>query len=422
MAKSKKRNSKISRESIIRTVQTPLGFFVFVVLVMEAILGGVSYFTTDTLRHLVICAMVVLIFALVIIVALMAYYRPEALRGERFAPQISVDNCHEKKTHEDNMILNLEELLETKEQDRIFGLFSNEAFEICPITVRQIIETCVGRGTSCNSETIICIRRIIDLLEKDKNLKNIDYSLVADNRLALKNLETSWRPCLPERDRYISLQYPKLSYKSPMPPTGIPQDILQAWIDMATIAKKMLRQTFLSPYRLVLSYSNQDYMTITSTLVSKENIIPYSHTPVIERKVFEPSYYYGKEAHSPSSETVPHLNIHQYFEQKYEGAASAVIHCHPAVVLTWLKLDVKHTELLPEDGILDYIKFGTKELGEKLAETLCSKRSAIVRKHGVWTAGRTFDIAYLNFIKLIADIGRLTGGDIECLKLQKRFS
>ena len=81
-----KTKSKADRTGIIRAVETPLGFFVLIVLVVEAIFGVACGFATDGQRTYLIAAMILLIFSLVGIVASMAYCRPEALRGERFVP------------------------------------------------------------------------------------------------------------------------------------------------------------------------------------------------------------------------------------------------------------------------------------------------------------------------------------------------
>jgi hypothetical protein len=72
-----------SRANIIQTVQTPLGFFTLVVLAVEALLGTTAGLTGGPQRSIIIAAMILLIFTLVVIVALLAYHRPEALHGIR---------------------------------------------------------------------------------------------------------------------------------------------------------------------------------------------------------------------------------------------------------------------------------------------------------------------------------------------------
>ena len=74
------------RVDLVRTVQTPLGFFVLVVLVVEAILG-VTAASDASNRTALVAGMLCLIFLLVGIVAFMAYRRPEALLGMR-PPQV----------------------------------------------------------------------------------------------------------------------------------------------------------------------------------------------------------------------------------------------------------------------------------------------------------------------------------------------
>ena len=72
------------RISIIKAVQTPLGFFVLVVLVVEAILLGIVAGLSEGIdRTITIVGMLLLIGGLVGIVAFLAYNRPEALFGER---------------------------------------------------------------------------------------------------------------------------------------------------------------------------------------------------------------------------------------------------------------------------------------------------------------------------------------------------
>ncbi len=72
-----------ARVDIIQTVKTPLGFFTLVVLVVEVILGIAANFSQGTDRTYLIVGMLSLIFLLVIIVAGLAVFRPEALSGQR---------------------------------------------------------------------------------------------------------------------------------------------------------------------------------------------------------------------------------------------------------------------------------------------------------------------------------------------------
>lgn len=75
-----------SRASIIETVQTPLGFFALVVLVVEAIFGIIAAMSEGTDRTYLVVGMLVLIFLLVVMVGAMAVLRPESLRGSRPHP------------------------------------------------------------------------------------------------------------------------------------------------------------------------------------------------------------------------------------------------------------------------------------------------------------------------------------------------
>ena len=71
------------RAAIVNAVQTPLGFFALVVLVVEALLGATAGVVRGVNAGVVVGAMIALIFLLVLLVAFLAYYRPEALQGKR---------------------------------------------------------------------------------------------------------------------------------------------------------------------------------------------------------------------------------------------------------------------------------------------------------------------------------------------------
>ena len=76
----------VQRADIIRTVQTPLGFFVLVVLIVEVVFGVIAGLSEGSNRTSLIIGMMSLIFCLVLLVAGMALWRPESLRGRRPTP------------------------------------------------------------------------------------------------------------------------------------------------------------------------------------------------------------------------------------------------------------------------------------------------------------------------------------------------
>ena len=78
-----KTRTAYGRAKIIETVQTPLGFFALVVLVVEAILGIVASLSEQSTQTIAVYGMLALIASLVAIVSFMAYKRPEALTGRR---------------------------------------------------------------------------------------------------------------------------------------------------------------------------------------------------------------------------------------------------------------------------------------------------------------------------------------------------
>lgn len=71
------------RSEIIKTVQTPLGFFVLVVLIAELSFGVLSSIFSGPERMYLIWSMIILIFCLVMIVAVTMIRQPEALYGIR---------------------------------------------------------------------------------------------------------------------------------------------------------------------------------------------------------------------------------------------------------------------------------------------------------------------------------------------------
>ncbi len=76
-------NKTTNRLNIIESVKTPIGFFVFVVLVVEAIFGLALNNSEGSERAILIISMIALICTLVAIVVVLAVFLPEALKGER---------------------------------------------------------------------------------------------------------------------------------------------------------------------------------------------------------------------------------------------------------------------------------------------------------------------------------------------------
>jgi hypothetical protein len=68
-----------SRIGIIGAVKTYLGFFVLVVLVVEAVFGAIALQTTGSNQMLALAAMLLVIGVLILVVSFFAYRRPEAL-------------------------------------------------------------------------------------------------------------------------------------------------------------------------------------------------------------------------------------------------------------------------------------------------------------------------------------------------------
>ena len=81
-----------SWQGIIGAVQTPLGFFVLALLLGgETVLGIAAGLTTGSDRTYLIIGMIALIFFLVGLVAVMAFYRPDSLYGRERTARGSTD-------------------------------------------------------------------------------------------------------------------------------------------------------------------------------------------------------------------------------------------------------------------------------------------------------------------------------------------
>jgi len=90
MDNQNKKQLQTNRTAIIRAVQTPLGFFVLVVFVVEAILGGIGYSSNAPNNSYALFGMIGILLVLILVVAFMAVYRPEALRGIRTQVPVQV--------------------------------------------------------------------------------------------------------------------------------------------------------------------------------------------------------------------------------------------------------------------------------------------------------------------------------------------
>lgn len=110
-----KKRDKGSRVTIINTVQTPLGFFVLVVLIVEVILGVLTNFSSGDDKTYLVIGMLALILLLVLIVAGMAIFRPASLYGKQTrartqpSPATSSDSSREVSVQ-----------IQTVEKPRIF--------------------------------------------------------------------------------------------------------------------------------------------------------------------------------------------------------------------------------------------------------------------------------------------------------------
>src|SRR5437879_3653682 len=84
MPEQVKAPAESGRVGIIQAVDTPLGFFTLVVLIIEGVLGlliGTTF--TGTERTIALYGMLGIIALLIAVVVWLAWFRPEALAGTR---------------------------------------------------------------------------------------------------------------------------------------------------------------------------------------------------------------------------------------------------------------------------------------------------------------------------------------------------
>lgn len=70
-----------SRVDIVNAVKTPLGFFALVILIVEAIVGIVAGTSSGDLRTYLAIGMLVAFLLVIVIVAVLAFFRPLSLYG-----------------------------------------------------------------------------------------------------------------------------------------------------------------------------------------------------------------------------------------------------------------------------------------------------------------------------------------------------
>lgn len=101
------------RRTLIEAIKTPLGFFSLVVLVIESLLGGLAMTASSSADRMLMVELIVGILVLmVVLVAVIAWFRPEALWGHRYSPLddiFAAGLAEEFYTAMDGYLSNLEE-------------------------------------------------------------------------------------------------------------------------------------------------------------------------------------------------------------------------------------------------------------------------------------------------------------------------
>ncbi len=121
-------NETGSRVNVINAVQTPLGFFVLALLIIEGGLGLVAGFSSGSDKTYLFVAMVILVFLLVVIVAIMATIKPSALLGKQASRE-------EQKTLSDTQTIN-----------PIYSIPRRKSARFAQITVILLIVLAVSGG------------------------------------------------------------------------------------------------------------------------------------------------------------------------------------------------------------------------------------------------------------------------------------
>jgi serine/threonine protein kinase len=282
--------------------------------------------------------------------------------------------------------------------ERQFALYSVRGEQTEPLTLKEYVR--VVRQEQSGSSDIISssVCRLVDLLDRNPHLKNIEIDRIFPHEDSIpKFLCDKGMLALPEGELKAYLTTQPAKYKGTCPPDGIPVEMTEAWATMAEISKKMLIEAFQSPFRIVFSYFSSNLMTITSSATSKSHLIPYVHTPIVESVDPPPGRYYGSQDFPPSTERLPHWIVHKSMLEKTDLSHNVLIHSHPEELRTLLESgqDSILKEMKNEDEIVEHIQFGTKELGEKILESITNnRRSFIIKGHGIWTYGRELGEAY----------------------------
>ena len=302
----------------------------------------------------------------------------------------------------------LQSLMAQISSERQFAFFWKDGSQIYPLDIESIYMR-LTESRSIRAEIVATLFNVLRSIRNDEVLINIDLTSICNDKTDSGFSLDSWEYCLPKYELEMSSSTSVATHQRPFPRNGIPHEFIEAWTVMNAIGKRILYETYLSPYRIVLSYFNGKSMTITCRKTSKYQIIPIIHTPIVEKDPNERYVFYGSQDHEPSSETHPHWIIHNQLMHMFPGESSAIIHCHPIILLRWLDTKKDHSLYLTNDKILDHQLFGSDALGNDLSSGLIDKRSAIVLGHGVWTIGRTFSHAYDKFLSLMTDIKSYLG-------------
>ena len=93
MSSQPKALKESNRAALIRVVKTPLGFYVLMALIVEAALGGLAASTAGQIQLVSLYGLLFIIVALIAVVSLLAYWKPDALVGSSPAMRQVQDFC-----------------------------------------------------------------------------------------------------------------------------------------------------------------------------------------------------------------------------------------------------------------------------------------------------------------------------------------
>lgn len=176
MTQTNETKPKNVKAEIIDTVQTPLGFFTLVVLIVEMVFSIIATISQNSERMYLIIGMITLIFLLVLIVAILAFYRPEALSGKR---------------PDHKLFEKIENAITAEEMERAAKIGLSQIYPSIQVASKDIVQACKG----AESIKILANKGIV-FIGTDESLLSTaeipDYQGLRKIRVILMSSKSRW--------------------------------------------------------------------------------------------------------------------------------------------------------------------------------------------------------------------------------------